>query len=303
MKLNDKAFARHQKGQLPLLAAGFVPEADANGYRIVCDFMEWVFYFDDVFDEGSLREDPAAARDELEAHLAIHEDDHPDIPAEDHPVRHMYQTLWRKIQAVSSPGAQARYIQGMRHYFEGCMVQVDSYYWHTRGYSATTFDMFWRGRTHSVGCRPCQALLEPLHNITLPDHVWSHPMIKEAEDTATVITFLHNDILSYRKEQAEPEAVPHNTIHVLRRERGYTLQEAFDFAGDLLKQAFQRWFWTQQHLPSWGEHVDIQVQRYLEGLLDQAKANLHWSFASGRYFGKDSESARKTMALEMPLED
>ena len=40
-----------------------------------------------------------------------------------------------------------------------------------------------------------------MYNITLPDHVWMHPMIKEAEDTATYITFLHNDIFSYRKEQ------------------------------------------------------------------------------------------------------
>ncbi|KAF2174431.1 hypothetical protein K469DRAFT_211849 [Zopfia rhizophila CBS 207.26] len=104
MKLDDKAFARHRKAQLPLLAAGFVPEADADGYRMVCDFMEWVFYFDDLFDEGTLREDPTAARNELEAHLAIHNDVHPEISAEEHPVRHMYQALWKKIQAVSSPG-------------------------------------------------------------------------------------------------------------------------------------------------------------------------------------------------------
>jgi len=179
--------------------------------------MEWVFFFDDMFDEGHLRNDPAAARDELEAHIAIHEENHPDISADTHPIRHMYQVMWRKLQALSSRSAQARYIQGMRHYFEGCMVQVDAYFWHCQGYSAATFDMFWRMRTHSVGCRPCQAMLEyvyrqiyiiwdsfsyrPLHSVTLPEEVWSHPMIKEAEDTATVITFLHNDILSYRKEQ------------------------------------------------------------------------------------------------------
>jgi hypothetical protein len=103
--------------------------------------------------------------------------------------------------------------------------------------------------------------------------------------------------------KAEPEAVPHNTIHVLQRERNLSLQESFDYAGELLKQAVQRWYWTQQHLPSFGEHADVQVQRYLEGLLDQVKANLHWSFASGRYFGKDSEKARETMTLEIPVYD
>jgi hypothetical protein len=30
----------------------------------------------------------------------------------------------------------------------------------------------------------------PLYNLRLPDEIWSHPMIKEAEDAATVITFL-----------------------------------------------------------------------------------------------------------------
>jgi hypothetical protein len=68
--------------------------------------------------------------------------------------------------------------------------------------------------------------------------------------------------------KAELEAVPHNTIHILQRERNLSLQESFDFAGELLKQAVQRWYWTQQHLPSFGEHTDVQVQQCLEGLLD-----------------------------------
>jgi hypothetical protein len=160
LKLDDQSFARHRKAKVTLLAAGFVPDADANGYRIMCDFMQWVFYFDDLFDEGSLREDPAAARDEVKAHLEIHNDHHLTISPEDHPVRYMYQMLWRKIRDISSLRAQARYVQAMRHYLEGCIVQVDAYYWHTRGYVPPTFDLFWRGRTHSVGCRPCQALLE-----------------------------------------------------------------------------------------------------------------------------------------------
>jgi hypothetical protein len=163
LKLDDQSFARHRKAQVTLLAAGFVPDADANGYRIMCDFMQWVFYFDDLFDEGSLREDPAAARDEVKAHLEIHNDHYPTISLTDHPVRYMYQMLWRKIRDVSSLRAQARYVQAMRHYLEGCIVQVDAYYWHTRGYAPPTFDLFWRGRTHSVGCRPCQALLEYVH--------------------------------------------------------------------------------------------------------------------------------------------
>ena len=149
--------------QVGLLAAGFAPDADAEGYRIMCDYMEWVLYFDDLFDEGNLREDPVAARDEVRAHLDIHNDDHLDISAEDHPVRYLYQVLWRKVKSISSLGARERYIQSMRHYFEGCIVQVDTYYWHTRGHASTTFDMFWRGRTHSIGCRPAQALLEYAH--------------------------------------------------------------------------------------------------------------------------------------------
>jgi hypothetical protein len=86
LKLDDKSFARHRKAQVTLLAAGFVPDADANGYRIMCDFMEWVFYFDDLFDEGSLREDPAAARDEVKAHLEVHNDHHLTISPTDHPI-------------------------------------------------------------------------------------------------------------------------------------------------------------------------------------------------------------------------
>ncbi|KAF2012828.1 terpenoid synthase [Aaosphaeria arxii CBS 175.79] len=301
MGLNEKGYARLRGAQFPLLAAGFAPDTDANGFRILCDWMIWVFYFDDLFDDGELRNDPMAARREINAHLALHSDDHPDVSPKERPVRLLYQTLWRKIKAISTKGAQQRYIQSMRHYFEGIALQVDSVYWHSQGYTATTFDMYWRGRTHSAGSRPCQALLEPLYKITLPDHVWDHPMIKEAEDTATHLIMFYNDVLSYRKEASE--LVPHNSIHILQRERGYSLQEAYDFANQLIKQMFQRWYWAQQCLPSWGEEIDIQVQKYLQGVLDQAKGNLDWSFGSRRYLGKDSEAARATMTLDFVVDE
>lgn len=38
-------------------------------------------------------------------------------------------------------------------------------------------------------------------------------------------------------------------------------------------------------LPSWGPTIDPQVQEYLDGLANWARANYCWSYESQRYFG------------------
>ncbi|KAH7906493.1 hypothetical protein BJ138DRAFT_1162491, partial [Hygrophoropsis aurantiaca] len=40
-----------------------------------------------------------------------------------------------------------------------------------------------------------------------------------------------------------------------------------------------------EKIPSWGNEVDDQLQEYIHGLANWARANYCWSFESGRYFG------------------
>ncbi|KAI0861251.1 hypothetical protein F4860DRAFT_476411 [Xylaria cubensis] len=49
-----------------------------------------------------------------------------------------------------------------------------------------------------------------------------------------------------------------------------------------------------EKLPSWGNEVNKHMQRYLGACRDVARANMLWSFKSGRYL-----NARKTSIMNV----
>jgi hypothetical protein len=56
-----------------------------------------------------------------------------------------------------------------------------------------------------------------------------------------------------------------------------TIQEAIDHVDILVKRSIKDWLLSQVEVPSWGEVVDKDVQKYLTAVLDQARGNLGWS--------------------------
>lgn len=71
------------------------------------------------------------------------------------------------------------------------------------------------------------------------------------------------------------EGVPHNMV-ALCRMKGMPAQEAFDTVGELLQDRYQRWDIVEGQIRRWGEGIDAQVQRYIEGIKCVVKANLYW---------------------------
>ena len=62
----------------------------------------------------------------------------------------------------------------------------------------------------------------------------------------------------------------------LCRLKGMTAQEAFDQVGSLLQDRYQRWDVLETYIPSWGEVVDPEVEKYISGIKTVVRANLHW---------------------------
>jgi hypothetical protein len=83
-----------------------------------------------------------------------------------------------------------------------------------------------------------------------------------------------NDILSFHKEQAH--GVNTNVIKWYM-DSGLSQQEAYNETDELLKYRYRRWYLALADLPIWGEDVDMQVQKYIEGCKDVVLANLNWS--------------------------
>jgi hypothetical protein len=55
-------------------------------------------------------------------------------------------------------------------------------------------------------------------------------------------------------------------VSVVMQEKGYSLQEAIDFVGDLCKKAIERFESEKKNLPSWGPDRDSEVAMYVDGL-------------------------------------
>ena len=255
------------------------PQADQESYRTICDWGNWIFPFDDLFDDGELRDDHVQARTTMDSLLCVFNNENLTQIQERKPLVRFHDGIWARIKATGSPGVQHRYAQAMRDYCAGALEQVEQFTVH----AAPEVEAMLAMRRKSVCVSTLFALVEFGHHIALPDSVFENPVIAQIETIGIDLTLMHNDLLSYRKE--ELEGVPHNLVAVSRM-HGMSAQEAFDEIGELIVVRHQRLEGMVAQLPSWGALVNLEVVRYVEGIKDVVKANLYWSFKSGRFLSE-----------------
>ncbi|KAJ2990133.1 hypothetical protein NUW58_g3108 [Xylaria curta] len=275
------------------------PDAPAPEFRTLCDWGNWVFPFDDMFDDGELRDKPVAAANVIQSllspmsqHQTGHETSEPRLPIGSP------EGLWRHsprsitIHYSDNSGVQRRFAKKMSDYCSGALIQVQDFATHKTHTPEETF----KTRQLSAGASPIFALVEYAHALRIPDYVFEHPAIREIEVLCVDFVLIINDALSYKKE--ESEAVPHNLVAAARMS-GLGAQEAFDYIGSMLTSRFERWEKAVSEVPDWGEDVNSHVEKYIQGVADIARANLNWSFESGRYLGKDGPVVRQTRCLQV----
>lgn len=83
--------------------------------------------------------------------------------------------------------------------------------------------------------------------------------------------------------------------------QGYSEQGAMDKTGELMEDCQRDWEEAINNLPSWDKQTDQEVRRYIDACKDVARANLHWSFKSGRYLNAEQgKKVRETRTLDLP---
>lgn len=90
-----------------------------------------------------------------------------------------------------------------------------------------------------------------------------------------------------------------NVITVLMKEKGFTLQEAFDFVGQEFQRLIDSFLVSETEIPSWGPDVDVAVGSYVAAMRYWVVGNLHWSFESQRYFGSEGAEIQKTLSVSL----
>lgn len=102
------------------------------------------------------------------------------------------------------------------------------------------------------------------------------------------------DVFSYRREQARGRTED-NIITVVMDIYDLDVDEAVDWVERRHRELEREFIEKHDKVPKFGEPVDAQVERYIEGLAHWVWANAMWSFECGRYFGEEGlEIMKKT---------
>ncbi|MCJ1426676.1 hypothetical protein MMC29_004579 [Sticta canariensis] len=268
--LSPEASKRIAKADWSYFAAVMAKEAGSDEYRTACDWGNWVLPFDDMFDESSLKEDPEKAYLEVQNLLAAMQTTDPEneLP-QCSPLVEAHNSVWFRIAKKASRGARERFVHAMVDFCNGV---VDEIKFRSQNIKLDP-ETFKKTRRKTIGVAPVLAMIEYFYNLDLPDEVFEHKSMIEITRVAVDFVIIHNDLVSYSKEEREDG--DYNLV-MLYRLGGMEPQEAFDQMGELLKALFRDWYLALAELPQWGEAIDSQVQKYIEGVQDMLLANVNW---------------------------
>ncbi|KAI8631481.1 isoprenoid synthase domain-containing protein [Xylariaceae sp. FL1651] len=296
VKMDPKMAKILTKAQFAYLISLSAPEADPEAFRMAVDWCIWAFVFDDQFDEGWMRDRTIESAEEMIETLAIMDDTYPPVDPNKYPLRYMFQTVWQRFQERNpAPDLQQRWKITHRKCLFAILQQV--YLAQMKIGVDVAIPEYMACRRQSIGSYCLFVVVEWSHGIKLTQDVLDHPSLVVCERAASDLTWLVNDILSYKKDLAF--GVEHNIICLYKRQ-GFSEQEAMDKAGDLMSECQRDWDDAMETLPSWGEEVDKEVQRYIGACRDVARANMLWSFKSGRYLNAEEAAlVRKTSTMNV----
>ncbi|KAH6712403.1 pentalenene synthase [Leptodontidium sp. MPI-SDFR-AT-0119] len=295
LKASERLGAIIAKTDFSLFCAISAPDADKAELRTMCDWGNWVFPFDDMFDNGDLKNDPTASRKIMDNLLSIMRDGPRERRSNDALID-IHDTVWERVSKVSAKGStdpyvwqqqelrirdvKDRFLEAMSQYCDGALEVVEH---HARG-GRLDLQEYMAIRRRSAGVTPVIAM------INIPEAVYRHYSIEELKRVCADVIAIQNDILSYSKEEAE--GVTHNLIAVLRQ-GGMSTQQAFDHAGEMLKDCYRDWYIAQSQVPQVSQATDYDIQKYIDAVRNIMLANLNWSFKSERYLGQKNSLARK----------
>ncbi|KAI1091352.1 Presilphiperfolan-8-beta-ol synthase [Rostrohypoxylon terebratum] len=292
MNMDERTQVKNREADLCYISAIWAPDADEDALRFILDWNHWVFLFDDQFDEGHLKDDLIAAKEELDQTMAIMEDGAQLISPEDSKLRHIFQTLWLRYKQSASIEYQQRFKKTHKMFFGRLLAQVQLM---TRGeVLSRDVETYMELRRGTIGAYVAIVLSAWAQGCEIPENVFSHNSTKECMRISTDLTILVNDLLSYRRDQEL--GVEHNLITLLMA-KGMSIQQAVDEIGVMVDNRYKQWYTNLAELPPYGEKVDRQVLMFIETCRQSAFGNLHWSFKTGRYLGPEGQDVHDTQIM------
>ncbi|THH10891.1 hypothetical protein EW145_g1024 [Phellinidium pouzarii] len=258
-----------------------------DSLRLACDFINMLFIMDEISDV----QDGAGARLTMDKHITILLGGQCDGSA----ISRMTSSIRTRILNLFGPNSLPRFLSEYRSYSEAIGVEA------ARRDSRTVISLedYRIFRRENGAVKPCLVFIEPCFGIDLPDKVFEDPIFKRLRDVALDMILWSNDVYSYKMEQAKPGHSYSNYITVVMKEKGLTIQEAFDYAGTEFQTLMSQFIAEKAALPSFGTEIDNDLKCYVVGLERWVSGNLQFSFETLRYFGGEREEVKKTLIVRL----
>ncbi|KDQ58780.1 hypothetical protein JAAARDRAFT_206626 [Jaapia argillacea MUCL 33604] len=270
-----------------LLAAMCYPDCDLQGLRLAADFMNYLFYIDNLTDR---MEADKAQRDHIVG--AVHQTD-----AKRGSSRACKLTTDYWTRLIADAGAPTSAQHHFATTFDAFLKTLYEQAQHRSKGTVPDLESYISMRRDNGACRPCFALTACCYRLDIPAAVLKHPIIQNLDDAANDLVAWSNDIFSYNVEQSRGDTT--NMIVVVMREKSLSLQEAVDFVSDMTRDSIDRFFENRANLPSWTPEIDEAVEIYVDGLANWIIGSLHWSFESERYFLKDGKKIKSEKVIRL----
>ncbi|KAK0443667.1 terpenoid synthase [Desarmillaria tabescens] len=273
-----------------LLASLVYPTATKEHLRTGCDFMNFVFVFDEYTDNAS----PSIVREY--ADIVMDAIRNPLKPRPDGEVvlGVIAQEFWALGIKSASRTSQKHFVESFERYTDSVVQQAeDRHQRHIRN-----VDDYFRVRRLTAGVESSYAVLELGYD--LPDEMFYHPTIVALRCLSCDMIIMDNDLASYNKEQALEE-FPHNILVCVVNELKCDIHAAISWVEDLYRSTRNKFLMSWTEIPSWGPEIDAIASLYLHGIANWVRGNETWNFEGSRYFGSNGRAIQQhRMVTLMP---
>ncbi|KAL8685420.1 MAG: hypothetical protein Q9224_005822, partial [Gallowayella concinna] len=155
---DEKTYIKHVKADFPYFVSIWAREAGAEELRTICDWMNWVFDFDDLFDEGCYKDNKEEVAKRVAEVKKVMTEDLDRTEETVDPLLEVFRTVWSRVVERSSEGhfsARNRFVQTMNDYVDGVVGQVNV----VCSPEQSDEQKFLALRRKTIGAGPCFALI------------------------------------------------------------------------------------------------------------------------------------------------
>ncbi|KAH9173525.1 terpenoid synthase [Lactarius sanguifluus] len=273
---SPKAQEVYDRCDFILFASLGYPWHDKARLRTGGDLANLIFVYDEFSDTGNEAEVQAMANVMVDALR----NPHTPRPEGEWIGGEIARQFWELAIKTTSPQAQKRFIKVFDAYAQAVVQEAAD-----RGHKyVRSVQEYLEVRRDTIGGRPAFSMIEL--DLNLPDEVVEHPAIEDMTAWAVDMLILDNDLASYNVEQARGDD-GHNIVTIVMHEHKTDIQGAMIWVHEYHKELEAKFMDRYENgIPKFGEPVDTELARYLDGIGNFVRANDQWNFETERYFGK-----------------